>query len=751
MKTDFYKNYSGDEWSLSETSYHPANESAGGSFFCIGNGYMGLRGSYEELGTKKTQGLYVPHLYRKDVDRLFEEADTFCRKKYIFDEEAMTEPWCVEQIQNLPDPLLLRVYIDEVPFCLWDGKLLSYERRLNLKTGVLSRVVRWDNGSGKISLIRIERFCSMSDRQLIAQRYSLIPENWSGSVRLESGIDAGLNNGYEECIDWLSEGAMTLNGLIPSTGMQFCQQVDHRLLIDGKSAGNFWGQKDRSRRYVKTSVVELCQGQELTLEKFCAVGTVVEQGHVPELMVNAERTVSVSRERGFECCCRESADSWRLLWGQADIRLDGDPDAQRFLRYGLFHLIIASPRDDARSSIAAKALTGPGYGGHVFWDTDINLFPFYQWVFPDWAKGHCRYRYRLLDAARRAAESEGLRGARYPWISAFSGDEQTPPAITCGHSQIHVVPDVAYAMFKYFESTGDERWWQEQGLEAVTECARYMADKVSFNEEEDRFEILGVGGPDEYHPVTDNNAYTNYMTAELLGRCASEWRSRIDELEKLSARLNVSADEPDRWSKIAKKMYKPVSDETGVIPQCDGFFDLKDEWEASGASWGGPSAEYHECKGIKQPDVLLLVILLAAQFEHRHLLANWDYYERFVLHGSSLSPSIHALAAARLGLVQKARYYFNLSAKFDFLDPNNDTARGIHIGNFGGLWQAMIYGFAGMELRSDELCFSPALPLEWTSITFRVVWKGNGVCVQAKNKTVCIAADSANRMGVSDE
>lgn len=741
MASEFEKWIGGDEWSLAETSYHPSRENIGGTLFCIGNGFLGLRGSYEELGTKAVQGLYAAGIYRETVDRFHVSADTFCRKKQIFSEELMTTPWKLQQIQNLPDPLLIKLFIDGAPFRLWDGKLLEYSRTLDLRTGGLSRNLRWDNGAGKVSSIQIRRFCSMADRRLIVQEYKIVPENWTGTVRIESGIDAGLNTEYTEQIMRQTSAGMVLGLSIPSTGMQVCQAMDQKLFIDGKEADVLWTSAESLRRYTKQTEVCVRPGQEVSLQKFCAVSASSDEDD--QLEADALKALSCGLKKGFAECAAENEEAWQALWQQADVRIEGDPDAQRFLRYALFHLIIASPREDSRTSIAAKALTGPGYHGNIFWDTDINLAPFYQWVFPQWGKGHCQYRYRMLDAARENARSEGRSGARYSWCSAFSGEEQAPEAIVCGRTQIHLMPDIAYAMFRYADISGDDAWWVNEGLEAVTECARYMAERVTFNDARQRYEILGVGGPDEYHPLTDNNAYTNYMTACLFQRCSDEWLN-LPKAEKLKSKLRLFDDEIARWKEMAGKMYQPADPVTGLIPQCDGFFDLKDTWEQSGSDWGGPGAEYHECKGIKQPDVILLLTLLPERFERKHLLANWDYYERFILHGSSLSPSIHALAAAKLGLVQKARHYFNLSAKFDFADYNNDTQQGIHIGNSGGLWQAMIYGFAGLELRDGGLCFAPALPQEWPAIEFRIWLRGNGFSVRAANDEVCVVADRDN-------
>jgi trehalose/maltose hydrolase-like predicted phosphorylase len=724
------------EWSVSESVYHPANERTGGTLFCIGNGLMGLRGSYEELGTKEVQGLFAAGVYRKSVVQQFCVADTFCRKKYIFDEELMPTPEELYQIQNLPDPLYCKIWLNGDPFRMWDGTLLEYNRTLDLKNGVLHRTVRWDDGKGNITSLKFRRFCSMADRHLIAQEISITPENWSGEVKIESGIDASLNNEYTESVVEQTDAGLMLKSEITG-GAQVFQTLKTQLVCGDFSnargpesplsgAGAFqppkWTTSEtKLRRYKKIATVQAVQGEALTLEKFSTLYSTQDE----DPQESAKALVKQAVSDGFFQCLEKSSKVWKTLWEQADIQIEGDPESQRKIRYALFHLIIASPQADSRVSIGAKALSGQGYSGQVFWDTDINLAPFYQWVFPEWGGAHVRYRHRMLADAKAYAASEGRSGARYPWQTSIAGFEHAPVAITCSRTQIHVTADIAYCALRYADISGDFQWLETDGAEMVCECARYMAQRVEFNETDNRYEIFGVGGPDEYHPVTDNNAYTNYLTAYVLMR---------------AAKMNDDPEEAIRWQHIGGAMNCPCDPETGLIPQCDGFFDLKDSWNVTGGDWGGPGAEYHECKGLKQPDVVLLTTLFPERFGKKHLQANWDYYERFIQHGSSLSPSIHALVAAKLGLMDKAMEYFNLSADFDTLDVNKDTLSGIHIGNFGGLWQAIAYGFAGLQIRDGELCTDPHLPAKWKSLSFNVWFQGNlkriDVCNQPESEPV---------------
>jgi trehalose/maltose hydrolase-like predicted phosphorylase len=280
--------------------------------------------------------------------------------------------------------------------------------------------------------------------------------------------------------------------------------------------------------------------------------------------------------------------------------------------------------------------------------------------------------------------------------------------------------------------------------EITIECARYLRSRLVRNEALGRLELHGVGGPDEYHPITNNNAYTNHLTADILRRGADWARTH----PAITSGLQVSGDEIADWERAAAEIFLPFDPATGLIPQCDGFHDLAETWEQVGSQWGGIGAEFERCKGLKQPDVLLLLTLLPGQFPRHVWRTNWDYYERFILHGSSLSPSIHALVGARVGLPQRARHYFDIAANFEFRNHNKDTQHGIHIGNCGGVWQAVVLGFAGLGEADGGLSLDPALPAEWKSLQFTILWQGQRFSIKASNLRVVICAAETNSRAV---
>ncbi|MCF7863762.1 MAG: hypothetical protein K9L89_03120, partial [Kiritimatiellales bacterium] len=416
MKMESGSNAMNDNnWMLSETVYHPKNELVGGTLYCLGNGYMGLRGSYEELGTKGVQGHFVQAVFRKLLDnRFFCHADTFCRKKFIFNEELMPYPEVSCYIQNLPDALFLQIVIGGKVFKMWDGKLLDYRRTLNVKNGLLERMVRWDNGEGKITHFVFKRFCSMDNRHIVFSKVEITPENYDDEIEIRSGIDASIEDAYVENVISMENGRILLSTAIPSTGIAVAQCVDHRLSVNGVDIEVDWGFETNLHRHYCTTRIGLQKGATLVIEKPAPIFT--SQDHdAGNIITQAETLCADCLSEGFDSVLNRSENAWEKIWDKCDVRIEGDGKAQQMLRYGLYHLIIASPMDSDKCSIGAKSLTGEGYAGYVFWDTEINIAPFYQWVLPEVARNHYSYRARMLPDAIENAVLNGGTGARYPW------------------------------------------------------------------------------------------------------------------------------------------------------------------------------------------------------------------------------------------------------------------------------------------------------------------------------------------------
>jgi kojibiose phosphorylase len=439
----------------------------------------------------------------------------------------------------------------------------------------------------------------------------------------------------------------------------------------------------------------------------------------------------------------EHCDAWLARWKASDLQIEGDAAAQRALRFAIYHLSSAANPGDDRVSIGARGLSGTAYKGHVFWDTDIFMLPFFILTYPEAARALVMYRYHTLSGARAKAARLGYRGALYAWESADTGEEMTPPfvvspdgeivRILTGEQEHHISADVAFGVWKYWEATGDERFLVDAGAEILIETARFWASRAE-REDDGRYHIRGVIGPDEYHERVDDNAYTNGLAQwnlevgeEATRLVAEHWP---EQWRALSRRLGLDAEEPGRWLEVARELYTGFDKQTGLFEQFRGYFALEDIDLAAFEPRTAPMdvllgrERIQRSKIIKQADVVMLVHLLWERLPPQVRKANFEYYEPRCGHGSSLSPAIHALVAARLGDAAVAERYFRQAAEIDLSDKMGNAAGGVHAGALGGLWQAAVFGFAGLRFTDEGPEHRSNIPAGWRSLSMRFQWRG---------------------------
>jgi trehalose/maltose hydrolase-like predicted phosphorylase len=462
---------------------------------------------------------------------------------------------------------------------------------------------------------------------------------------------------------------------------------------------------------------------------------------------------------GVERLLADHVAAWAARWLQSDVQIEGDDAAQAALRFATYHLIGAANPENERTSIGARGLTGLAYNGHVFWDTETFVCPFYTFTWPTAARALLMYRYHTLPQARAKAERLGGRGAFYAWESADTGEETTPTwalgpdgkpvAIRCGTEELHVNADVAQAIWTYWQATGDDDFLLQAGAEIVLETARYWATRATL-EADGHYHIRGVIGPDEYHEDVDDNAYTNGMARWNLCRAldlaqllAERWPERWAALHSA---LRLDQDELHRWEEVARRLVSGVDQRTGLIEQFAGYFGLED---IDVASYGWRTVPMDVVLGrertqasqvIKQADVLMLLAALPDQFGAHIQRTNLDYYEPRSGHGSSLSPAVHALVAARLGDTELAARYFREAAAVDLADSMSNGVGGVHMATQGGIWQVAVLGFGGLRLRPDGLHFQPHLPDTWDSLSFRSQWRARQLRVAIERDTHLLRA-----------
>jgi trehalose/maltose hydrolase-like predicted phosphorylase len=444
--------------------------------------------------------------------------------------------------------------------------------------------------------------------------------------------------------------------------------------------------------------------------------------------------------------------AWRERWLDADVVVRGDDRAQRQLRFALYHLIIAADPESDRASVGARSLSGPGYRGHVFWDTEIFLLPFYIWTHPRTARALLAYRHRTLPAARAKAARLGYAGALYAWESADTGEEVTPDVIwlpdgtpltiLTGVQEHHVAADVAWAVWHYWQVTGDDRFAEDMGAEMVIETARFWASRAVPGDD-GRHHIRTVIGPDEYHEGVDDNVFTNVL---------ARWNLRAagtlsDRFPTVARRLGVEAEEREEWEAVAANLVVLFDPETKLYEQCDGFFALEDERAVDLAPrpFTGELVlgveRLRRSQVVKQADVLLLGVLLPEEVDGEVQAANYRYYEPRTSHGSSLSPAMHALVAARHGDDADAVGYFHLAGGVDLDNRMGNAADGVHIATMGGLWQAAVFGFGGIRPDGDAVRIDPRLPTTWDGLAFPVQWRGIRITVDVRADTLELDLD----------
>src|SRR5215469_12696114 len=732
-----------DNWIIAEEAYSPDRARYFETIMTLANGYLGVRGSSEEGNPAEHPGSYLAGVFNRPGD-------------------VPTE------LPNIPAWLGVRVLVDGRPVTPQKGQLIGYRRYLDMKRGVLVRQFRVKR-MGRITRVHVERFVSRSDVHTAAIRVSIVPENYSATIQVVADLDAGVSNSGRVHLDvtriepfdpnsYLRTGqtatcpfqapfrGMLLETRTKESGINIAQAATTRL-----SSGDEPLAAKETLRVGDCSIIQSVtfnaeRGREYVFDKTITTFT-SRDGFADPAEVSIHCAVR-SLELGYESLLEAHVRSWAEAWRRSDVSIDGDAEAERAIRFSIFHSLACAPISSDKVSLAAKGLHGEGYRGHVFWDCEIFNLPFFIHTQPEIARNLLMYRYHTLAGARRKAQAAGYRGAMYAWESADTGDETTPTSaihlgerikIWCGELEQHITADVAYAVWQYCQSTQDTDFLLNHGAEIIFETARFWASRFEYNSDANRYEINGVIGPDEYHEHIDNSVFTNAMARWNI-RLALELiedfkQQHHQQWAVLSKRLRLSDKRLRHWKRVADKAYIPYSSELGIHEQFDGFLKL-DRVDLAGLNLNGVPADavlgrdgVQQSQVIKQADVVMLMYLLSDQFDRAQIETNFDYYAPVCGHGSSLSPSIHSMVSSRLGRREEALSYFRQSAAIDLADGMGNGAAGIHMAALGGNWQAIIKGFCGVRASEYALEVAPALPSSWQAVKFSVIYDGSPVAV----------------------
>jgi trehalose/maltose hydrolase-like predicted phosphorylase len=747
-------------WHISEDTFDPRKLHSRETIYTIGNGYFGTRGTFEEGYPRAAPGTLLFGVFDKI-------------------------PIGKEELANVPDWLAINLFVNGERFRLDNGKILDYQRTLDMQDGILRRTVRWESPRGVRIQVTSERFASLADEHVGAIRYSVTAvDQPSPGKHIDVFLWAALNMavGNDDLLHWEPVEQRWHGELIwlhTQTRHSTIQLVQTMSFTSQEC--DF--QKELIRSDIEPSIrlyKNLALGETMTAEKLVVMYTsrdVVDPLHTAlehhhkimqssvspsepdkhySLLVEGTRHVKPCVQvHPYETLLVQHKQAWQRYWQISDIIIEGDDKAQQAIRYNLYQLRLSASPHDSRYSIAAKGLTGFGYRGHVFHDTEIFMLPYFTYVHPDIARNLLLYRYRLLPGARAKAKHNGYEGAQFPWESTLDGGEATPDAIVHPESgeliailngplELHITASIVYAVWQYWHVTGDDPFMREYGAEIVLSAAQFWASRVEWHPEGDEYVINDVIGPDEWHEHVNNNAYTNYMARWNIQLAIDvlHWLQSIapGKASELAQQLDLHEQRLAHWQDVVAHIRIPQDSHTGLFVQFDGFFQLEpldqEKFKGRTTSYQGllgikPVMRY---RIIKQADVLMLLTAMDQEFDLKTKRVNWDYYYPITDHdyGSSLTPAFHVILACELGLVQTAYDMFVKGALVDLEDLRGNTADGIHEACAGAVWQAVVLGFAGLRLTDNGHTTAPCWPDGWTRLAFNFFHKGQQISIDLR-------------------
>jgi alpha,alpha-trehalose phosphorylase len=734
-----------DPWRLVETGYGHDNLGTTETLFALGNGYLGMRANPEEGREAHSHGTYLNGFH-----------ETW---KIMHAEDAFGFAKTGQTIVNVPDAKLMKLYVDDEPLLLPHADLDSYERALDFRTGALTRDIVWRTPAGKRVRVRSQRMVSFVHRHLAVMTLEVTLLDDAAPVVVSSQL-LNRQDGEDE---YHVRAAALGEGKDPRQARKF----DHRVLVPvlQRESGNeivlgYRCANSRmtlacgTRHHIETScqtevttdvdadlaksvfTIRATPGVPITITKLVSYHS---SNGVPaeELADRCSRTLHRAEADGVGQIAAEQAAWLDEFWAAADVVVHGDDAAQQALRWNLFQLAQASARTQEQG-IAAKGVTGGGYDGHYFWDTEVYVAPFLAYTMPDAARKVVRFRWRMLTAARERAREMSQVGALYPWRT-ISGEEASA-YYAAGTAQYHINAAVVMALRRYLEASGDIDFLSHEGAEILVETARLWADLGFYAQNGSRtFHIHSVTGPDEYTTVVNDNFYTNVMArfnlryAARSVRFLAEWNR--EAFDAVCRATDLDLDELDEWDAAADAMYIPFDDELGINPQDSEFLDLEPwDWETTPPEHFPLLLHYHPLviyrhQVLKQADVVLAMFLRSERFPVEQKRRNFDFYDPITTGDSSLSACVQAVVAAEVGYDDLAFEYFTRALYLDLCDSHSNTADGVHVANAGGVWAGIVHGFAGMVEQGDYLEFAPRLPAAWDGLSFHLQRHGSKVRV----------------------
>ena len=745
--------YPADEWNIIEKRFHPEFLAQSETMLALGNGYLGMRGCPEEGGPNAENTTIVNGFYET--------------RPIVYGEEAYGFPKTGQTVCNVTDSKIIKLFVDDEPFWLTNANLLTYDRRLNMKTGTLDREILWETPSGKQVLITSRRLVSFPNKHVASISYCVTLLNAEAFVVISSEMATNGPGARINGDDPRQTQAFSGRVLHPRTNYHkdrrivLCHATEQsRLTLACATDHTLETSCSYDYKTVHTEdfgqvafTIEARRGCPIQLTKSMVYHS-SQTASAEELCGRAEWTLDRVSAQGFQELLASQEQYMNDFWRRSDVQIKDiredrtkrtTVEIQQAIRFNLFHILQASARAE-NTGVPAKGLTGQAYEGHYFWDTEIYLLPFLTYTSPQIARNLLAFRYKMLPQARARARQLGHRGAMFPWRT-INGEEASA-YYAAGTAQYHINADIMYAMRKYVQATGDERFLWDYGAEMLVEAARLWVDLGFYSEAKDgKFCINAVTGPDEYNTVVNNNAYTNLMARENLRYAAQTVEAlQATESDAYKALVHKTALEPCEvaaWLRAADHMYVPYDPKLKIIPQDDSFLE-GEPWDFQNT----PSDHYplllfyhplniYRKQVIKQADVILAMFLLGDEFPEDAKKRNFEFYDPLTTGDSSLSSCIEAIIAAQTGDMERAIRYGMAALLMDLADVGGNVKDGCHIASMGGTWMMLTYGFGGMRDNDGKLSFWPRrAPQDNANLRFPVRYWGQMLEIEIGLDTV---------------
>ena len=751
MNQDYIKP---NEWSVLEEGFDAQRVKSSESLFSIGNGAMGQRANFEEQYTGSTfQGSYIAGVYYPDKTRV-----GWWKNGY---------PEYFAKVLNAPNWIGINVLINEEVLDLHTCKEVSeFKRELNMKEGWLSRSFKAVLQNGIKIKVDTKRFLSLELDEIGAINYNVTPLNSDAEITYIPYIDAEItnedSNWDDQFWDILEVTQNNQQSFIKARTMKThfytCTFMESRLFINDKEIVTSVKNKQSPKTISSIHKQEVQKNKTFTIHKFG--GYVVDRNHAKDELVAAAKVIlDKAVNFGFNALLEIQKKSWAQIWNMSDITIEGDVKAQQGIRFNIFQLNQTYLGTDASLNIGPKGFTGEKYGGSTYWDTEAYCIPFYMATKDQSvARTLLVYRYNHLDKAIENAEKLGFKNgaALFPMVTMNGEECHNEWEIT--FEEIHRNGAIAFAIFNYYRFTDDYSYIPEKGLEVLIGIARFWQQRATFSSDKNKFMILGVTGPNEYENNINNNWYTNYIAKwcieYALENIAIVKTDYTADYKRIKEKVNFSEDELKDWKKVADKMYFPFSEKHRVFLQQDGFLDkelitaanldtsqrpINQKW-----SWDRILRSPY----IKQADTLQGFYMFEDHFSTEELERHFNFYEPFTVHESSLSPCVHSIQAAKLNRMEQAYEFYLRTSRLDLDDYNHEVEEGLHTTSMAGTWMSIVEGFGGMRVLNNTLSFSPKIPKQWKSYSFKVNFRNQVVTVNVNHNEAHFKLDGAPKITI---